>query len=103
VFLVIFGQPNWSFFLLLTAFVYTFAISMSTWAVLFEEMTFHKYKRKREVLYLIFTGLLEPLFFHPLTVYWSIRGNIDYLRGVRSWGKMDREGFKQKKKKVAVA
>jgi cellulose synthase/poly-beta-1,6-N-acetylglucosamine synthase-like glycosyltransferase len=44
--LAIFGQPNWSFFLLLLAFVYTFAISMSTWAVLFEEMTFHKYKKQ---------------------------------------------------------
>lgn len=99
--LAIFGQPNWSFFFLLLAFVYTFAISMSTWAVLFEEMTFHKYKSKMDVIFLVITGLLEPIFYHPLTVYWSIRGNIDYLRGVRSWGKMDREGFKHKKKKAA--
>lgn len=95
--LAVFGQPNWSFFFLLLAFVYTFAISMSTWAVLFEEMTFHKYKQKREVLKLILTGILEPIFFHPLTVYWSMRGNIDYLRGIRSWGKMDREGFQGKR------
>jgi len=99
VFLVIFGQPNWSFFLLLLAFVYTFAISMSTWAVLFEEMTFHKYKHKSEVIMLVLTGILEPFFYHPLVVYWSIRGNIDYLRGVRSWGKMDRVGFNPKKRK----
>jgi poly-beta-1,6-N-acetyl-D-glucosamine synthase len=101
--LAIFGQPNWSFFFLLLAFVLTFAISMSTWAVLFEEVTFHKYKQKREILRLIIAGFLEPVFFHPLTVYWAIRGNIDYLRGIRSWGKMDREGFqlvrKPKKKK----
>jgi len=103
--LAIFGQPNWSFFFLLLAFVLTFAISMSTWAVLFEEVTFHRYKQKREVFRLIVAGFLEPILFHPLTVYWSIRGNIDYLRGIRSWGKMDREGFhpgkkpKQKKKK----
>lgn len=96
--LAVFGQPNWSFFFLLLAFVYSFAISMSTWAVLFEEMTFHKYKKKREVLNLVLTGLLEPIIFHPLTVYWSIRGNIDYLRGVRTWGKMERKGFKHKKK-----
>jgi cellulose synthase/poly-beta-1,6-N-acetylglucosamine synthase-like glycosyltransferase len=98
-FLVIFGQPNWSFFFILLTFVYTFAVSMSTWSVLFEEMTFHKYKQKRDVLSLVFTGFLEPIFYHPLTVYWSIRGNIDYLRGVRTWGKMEREGFKQLKKK----
>jgi poly-beta-1,6-N-acetyl-D-glucosamine synthase len=98
IFLIIFGQPNWSFFYLLLAFVFTFAISMSTWAVLFEEMTFHKYKHKSEIFMLILTGILEPFFFHPLIVFWSIRGNIDYLRGVRSWGKMEREGFKKKKK-----
>ncbi len=97
--LIIFGQPNWSFFLLLLVFVYTFAISMSTWAVLFEELTFHKYKTRREVLKLVFTGFLEPLFFHPLTVFWSICGNIDYLRGKRAWGKMEREGFSSRKKK----
>lgn len=97
--LAIFGQPNWSFFFLLLAFVYTFAVSMSTWAVLFEEMTFHRYKNKRDVLKLVLTGILEPIFFHPLTVYWSVRGNIDYMRGVRSWGKMDREGFKNHTKK----
>lgn len=97
--LAIFGQPNWSFFFLLLAFVYTFAISMSTWSILFEEMTFHKYKHKRELFKLVLTGLMEPIFFHPLTVYWSVRGNIDYLRGVRSWGTMDREGFKNRSQK----
>ena len=94
-FLAIFGQPNWSFFFLLLAFVYTFAVSMSTWAVLFEEMTFHRYQTKREVFKLILTGILEPIFYHPLIVYWSVRGNIDYWRGIRAWGKMDREGFKK--------
>jgi cellulose synthase/poly-beta-1,6-N-acetylglucosamine synthase-like glycosyltransferase len=100
VFLVIFGQPNWPFFFLLLAFVYTFAISMSTWAVLFEEMTFHKYKQKRDVLQLILTGIFEPFFFHPFVLYWSIRGNIDYMRGIRTWGKMEREGFKHKNPKA---
>lgn len=95
--LVIFGQPNWYFFLLLLAFVYTFAIALSTWALLFEEMTFHKYEQRRDVLKLFFTALIEPIFYHPLTVFWAVRGNIDYLRGVRSWGKMDRIGFQQAK------
>jgi poly-beta-1,6-N-acetyl-D-glucosamine synthase len=100
VLLIIFGQPNWYFFLLLLAFVYTYAIALSTWALLFEEMTFHKYERRREVLKLFVMALIEPIFYHPMTVYWAIRGNIDYLRGVRSWGKMEREGFSNKGKKA---
>jgi len=97
VLLIIFGQPNWYFFLLLLAFVYTYAVALSTWALLFEEMTFHKYEKRREVLKLFLMALIEPIVYHPLTVSWSILGNIDYLRGVRSWGKMEREGFKNHK------
>lgn len=97
VLLIIFGQPNWYFFLLLLAFVYTYAVALSTWALLFEEMTFHKYEKRREVLKLFLMALIEPIVYHPLTVSWSIMGNIDYLRGVRSWGKMEREGFKNHK------
>jgi cellulose synthase/poly-beta-1,6-N-acetylglucosamine synthase-like glycosyltransferase len=98
-YLVITGAVNWPFFLLLLMFVYTFAVMLSTWAVLFEEKTFHKYQTRREVLKLLATALLEPIFYHPRTVWWAVRGNFDYLRGVRSWGMMEREGFGKDKKK----
>ena len=57
IFLVIFTNLNWPFFLLLFLFVYTFAVCLSVWAVLFEEITFHKYGRKRDVLRLLATAL----------------------------------------------
>ncbi|HUW91995.1 MAG TPA: glycosyltransferase family 2 protein, partial [Bacteroidales bacterium] len=60
IFLAITGSLNLPFFLLLFLFVYTFAISLTTWAILFEEITFHKYRRKRDVLRLIGTAMLEP-------------------------------------------
>ncbi len=56
-YLIIAGHLNWSFFLLLFLFVYTFAICLSTWAVLFEEITFHKYERKRDVFRLLSSGI----------------------------------------------
>lgn len=98
--LVIFDQPNWYFFLLLFVFVYTFAVSLSTWALLFEELTYHKYEKRRDVLKLFLTAIVEPIFYHPLTVFWAVRGNIDYMRGVRSWGKMDRVGFQHTKGRI---
>ena len=103
-FLWIFRSINWPFFLLLLTFVYTFAVMLSTWAILFEEKTYHKYKTRRDIFKLLGTALLEPIFYHPRTVWWAVRGNFDYLRGIRSWGKMEREGFgkDQKKKKLNV-
>ena len=101
IFLVITGSVVWPFFLLLLTFVYTFAVMLSTWAILFEEKTFHKYKTRKEVFQLLGTALLEPIFYHPRTVWWAICGNFDYLRGVRSWGLQEREGFgKDQKKKI---
>jgi len=104
IYLVITKSVNWPFFLLLLTFVYTFAVMLSTWAILFEEKTFHKYKTRREVFKLLGAALLEPIFYHPRTVWWAIRGNFDYLRGVRSWGNMEREGFgkDQQKKQYKV-
>ena len=92
-FLVITGRLNWPFFLLLLGFVYFFAVSLSIWSVLFEEITFHKYERRRDVLYLVLTAFLEPLFYHPLVMLMSIKGNIDKLLNRNKWGKMDRKGF----------
>ena len=97
VFLWVTGQVNWPFFFFLLTFVYTFAVMLSTWAILFEEKTFHKYKTRREVFLLLASAWLEPIFYHPRTVWWAIRGNFDYIRGVRSWGKQERHGFSKKK------
>jgi cellulose synthase/poly-beta-1,6-N-acetylglucosamine synthase-like glycosyltransferase/cell division protein FtsN len=93
IFLAASGKLNLSFFLLLLGFVYFFAVSLSIWSVLFEEITFHKYDKRRDVLRLVLTAFLEPLFFHPIALLMTIKGNIDKIRRKTSWGKHDREGF----------
>jgi cellulose synthase/poly-beta-1,6-N-acetylglucosamine synthase-like glycosyltransferase len=98
VFLIIAGKINWPFFILLFLFVYTFAVSLSTWAVLFEEITFHKYSRRREVLRLIATAFFEP-FFYPVHTVFAVIGNFQFLRGKKGWGAADRRGFEMKDNK----
>ncbi|MEN8227081.1 MAG: glycosyltransferase [Bacteroidota bacterium] len=95
IFLVIMGKLNWPFFLLLLGFVYFFAVSLSIWSVLFEEVTFHKYERRRDVFRLIGTAFLEPIFYHPLVMLMSIKGNLDKLFNRNKWGKMERKGFEK--------
>ena len=97
IYLIIINSLNWPFYLLLFIFVYTFAVSLSSWAVLFEEITFHKYKKKRDVLKLLSVALFEP-FFYPVHTYFAIRGNLEALRGKKGWGKAERNGFDKKKK-----
>jgi cellulose synthase/poly-beta-1,6-N-acetylglucosamine synthase-like glycosyltransferase len=94
-FLAITGRLNWPFFLLLLGFVYFFAVSLSIWSVLFEEITFHKYEKRRDVLKLIGTAFLEPFLYHPLVMLMSVKGNVDKLLKRNTWGSMERKGFNQ--------
>ncbi|NSW93488.1 MAG: glycosyltransferase family 2 protein [Bacteroidales bacterium] len=85
---------NWQFYLLLFIFVYTFAVCLSTWAILFEEITFHKYKRKRDVLKLLAIAFVEP-FIYPVYTFFAVKGNLQAMRGKKSWGKAERTGFEE--------
>jgi cellulose synthase/poly-beta-1,6-N-acetylglucosamine synthase-like glycosyltransferase len=95
---LVLGNPDWPFFYLLLGFTYLFAVVYSSLAVVFEEFTFAIYRRKRDVLKLILISLIEPLIFHPLTIWFSLKGNYHYLIGNISWGKMEKRGFGGKKK-----
>ncbi len=100
--LILIGSNNLIYYIVLLGFVYIFAVTFSTYALLFEEITFHKYERKRDVLKLFLYAWLEPIIFHPLNLWYSIRGNWDYfITREKGWGAMERKGFsssKQKKK-----
>jgi biofilm PGA synthesis N-glycosyltransferase PgaC len=99
IYLVLTNSLNLPFYILLFLFVYTSAVSFSILAILFEEITYHKYKKKRDVLKLVVAAFLEP-FFYPMHTYFAVRGNLEALRGKKGWGKAERKGFEIKKKKV---
>ena len=96
--IIVLGNPDWPFFFVLMGFTYLFAVTYSAWAVVFEEFTYARYRRKRDVARLIAISFLEPLLFHPLNVWFSVRGNFHYLIGNISWGRMEKTGFADKKK-----
>lgn len=93
------GRINWLFFLSLLAVVYCFALFISTFALYSEENSYYKYSQQSDLGKMLLLALIEPIIYHPLTVYWAIRGNIDKLKGKHSWGEMTRTGFIVEKKK----
>ncbi len=102
IFLFIIGQLNWKFLCLFFALGYLFSVAFSCTALLFEEITFHRYDKVRHQLKLFLIPFVEPLIFHPLNVYWSILGNISYFKGEKGWGNMERTGFSSSKKKSNI-
>ena len=90
IFLGVTGGINWKFFAILSAFIYSFSIFISTWAVLFEELTFHKYRKKWDVMKLLLVSFLEP-FFYIFIAWFSVKGNFEYFILKRNkWGKIKR-------------
>jgi len=91
------GAIHWPIFFTLLVFIYLFSLTFSFFSILLEELLFPSYKSSRENLSLFLTAMVEPFIYHPMVVYWSIRGNISYLRGNRTWGVMKRTGFGENK------
>jgi poly-beta-1,6-N-acetyl-D-glucosamine synthase len=96
--LAIMGNINWEFSLILMGMVYFFGITLSTMGILLEEISYQQYTSGRDLSKLLLIALIEPIVYHPLTVYWAIRGNIDMITGKKSWGTMTRAGFTPKVK-----
>ncbi len=91
-----FGFINLKFFCLLLLFVYSFAVMISTLALLTEEYTYHQYPRIKDYFKLLFVAVIEPFYFHPFVVYCAVKGNLEKIKGVKSWGEMTRGGFTKK-------
>jgi cellulose synthase/poly-beta-1,6-N-acetylglucosamine synthase-like glycosyltransferase len=88
------GYFNLPYFLLLFILVYSYFMMVTLLSILSEELVYHHYNRKIDLVKLMLIALVEPFFYHPLNLYWTIKGNFDYfIRGKREWGKMDRRGF----------
>jgi biofilm PGA synthesis N-glycosyltransferase PgaC len=93
------GNPNWPFFFVMLIFVYSFSITFSTYAILYDVLAYNRYKKKLMIVKLLLTAWIEPILFHPLVVWWALRGNFDFfIRKKKTWGNMTRVGFDDKKK-----
>lgn len=97
--LTLLGMVDWMFFLLIFGATYFFSFFISMFALLIEEMSYSRYTHKRDLVKMILTAIIEPFWFHPRVVLWSIQGNLDLIKGKKSWGEMTRQGFVQYKSK----
>ena len=96
IFLVFIGYSNWHFFLILFLVVYFFAITISILSIVFEEFSYRQYAKHKDILKLILGLLIEPIIYHPRSVWWGLKGNIDKFKGQHTWGEMTRTGFQKK-------
>ena len=93
--LAILGWINWQHFFILITLVYTFSLLISWIALLLEEKTYREYTQGRALMKLLFAAMIEPIFYHPITVWAAIKGNFDkFVRRKKTWGEQKRKGFR---------
>jgi hypothetical protein len=72
-----------------------FGVTLSLVAVFFDEVTFHRYERWRDVGALIMAALVESTFLRWIHSFWRMRGLLDAVNPhLQEWGKMSRVGFR---------
>lgn len=89
------GIINWQFFIILLCLVLASGILYSIYAILVDLLTDQVYTKGKDLTTLLFTAVLEPLFFHTTVVLAGVAGVRDYFKKQHTWGDMTRQGFQQ--------
>ena len=62
-------------------------------ALALEEFSYHRYRRRRDVVRLFAYAVLENVGYHQLHDVWRAIGYVDIARGKSGWGAQQRRGF----------
>jgi len=92
--MILLGYINIYFFIAMLGLVFSMSLFFSILAIQAQETFFNRYSEPKEIGRLFVTAILEPFIYHPLTVYWAIKGNYDlFFKKTHSWGEMTRTGY----------
>lgn len=94
IYLILSGHLTWSFTIIMLASIYSFSVMITIISILWDEITGSHYTKKREIFKLCLAALVEPLIFHPIVLFFSIKGNWFFFTNKKlKWGDMKRKGF----------
>jgi cellulose synthase/poly-beta-1,6-N-acetylglucosamine synthase-like glycosyltransferase len=88
-----FGVVNVSFALLFVLVAWGYAMLLSLWAVVLEEVSFRRYGRFGDLARLVLFATLENFGYRQCAVWWRLRAFLSVWRRKHVWGVMTRKGF----------
>jgi cellulose synthase/poly-beta-1,6-N-acetylglucosamine synthase-like glycosyltransferase len=68
-------------------------LTLTTAALALEEFSYHRYRRRGEILRLLAYAVLENVGYRQLHDVWRTIGYVDIVRGTTAWGAQRRRGF----------
>ena len=94
---ILFFGINYQFLIVISISVYLFYVLITLISVSLDQKVHKQYSSIKEILTLISMIFIEPLVYHPLNVYASIKGYFHFLMNKeKKWGAMERTGFNKK-------
>ena len=76
--------------------LFSFAQLLTTTIIAFDMYVGTPFKKKRDYAWFFLASLLEPFLYHPLNVFFSLRGYVKQILGTQMvWGNMTRKGVQQ--------
>lgn len=94
------GLLSPQFFLLFMVMSMVYGSFLSIGAVLLEEISFRRYPLWLDLMKLMVCGILENFGYRQLLSLFKIKGFLDLLFFRRSWGRMERSGFRPGRERV---
>ncbi len=88
-----FGVLSLEFFIAFFLLTTGFGVFLSWFGVFSEVWSFNRYERPSQILRLLWYGVLENFGYRQWKTVVAWRGLLEYLRGVDTWGAMERTGF----------
>lgn len=96
---VFFFGINYDFLIIVSLFIYLFYTCITLISVYLDQRIHKQYANLKEIITLIAMVFLEPLVYHPINIYTSIKGYWHFMiQKEKKWGVMTRQGFKKPKK-----
>ena len=87
------GVVNVSFALLFLLVAWGYGMLLSLWAVVLEEVSFHRYRRFGDLARLVLFATLENFGYRQCGVWWRLRAFFTLRKHRHVWGEMTRRGF----------
>lgn len=84
---------KWTLIFLLLSVAFGLLFTVAT--ILVEELSFHRYRRARDLLILLWGGVVYNVGFRQINAVWRLQAMLEYLGGFRKfWGTVRRYGFR---------
>ena len=93
---------NWSTIWIAFLGLYIFAQLLTSVIISYDVWVGTSFKKRTDYFWFVLASLLEPFFYHPINVFFSLRGYVKQILGTQMvWGNMTRKGVQSANKQAA--